>query len=173
MVFIGANTAHASAPATHSPPTLHKRSRASAQPVLRHRRTLVKKATLPSRNPRSSKTRRGHPRGSARTITAHVDPAALWDSRRWRYAPAIGAARRAFRTARRPALVSNGERPSRRGRRRAHSTIARETPSRATQMRARPPTRRNRHTKTTKTRERNLKDLPRHETSASPPSLRR
>ena len=42
----------------------------------------VKKATLPSRDPRGSKTRRGHPRGSAPTMTVHVDPAALWDSRR-------------------------------------------------------------------------------------------
>ena len=42
----------------------------------------VKKATLPSRDPRGSKTRLGHPRGSAPTMTVHVDPAALWDSRR-------------------------------------------------------------------------------------------
>ena len=34
------------------------------------------------RDPQSSKTRLGHPRGSTPTMTVHVDPAALWDSRR-------------------------------------------------------------------------------------------
>ena len=42
----------------------------------------MKKATLLSRDPRGSKTGLGHPRGSAPTMTVHVDPAALWDSRR-------------------------------------------------------------------------------------------